>query len=103
MKHIILNLLVIIFVSTILTGCQKESNGTSNPESNLSSKIRSWLYLQKYSDYPNKASTIDLLKNSLDFSGLIYEEFFQGDQLLIIPIKMNYPLRKILIRFHYLV
>ncbi len=85
---------IFLVVLIFLTSCQKELSNSKKKENNVSEKVNTWLNNQKSLGQPNKAVNIELLKSSLDFSRLKYEQFSMGDQLIIIPIKENFKTKK---------
>jgi hypothetical protein len=80
----------------VLFSCQKEfeEQNTGRTRGELILKINSWLDKQKSPTQPNKAANIDLLKESIDFSSLKLEDFYQNEKFIVITIKEEYKIKK---------
>lgn len=79
-----------MFLGTTLISCKKELKDFSLEEGRLQQEVVNWLNSNKVESQPNKASNIDRLIQSLNFSDAKVETFVDGDELIIIPINGRY-------------
>jgi len=87
--------LTVVGLSLLIASCKKE-HARSTVDEQLLSKVSLWLDAQKVPTKPNKAASIELLKNNLDFAKSWAEDSDGGEQILIVPANENYKeLRKI--------
>jgi hypothetical protein len=94
-KLIVASVSATLLITCILIySCKKESGNAPVKKNDVFHRVTTWLDQQKHTSQPNKASNIDLLKQNLDFSGLKYESFNDGDQLIIIPIRDEFKSTK---------
>lgn len=94
MKKRIQILFVLFMTVVIFHSCKKDHSQDANNESEIISKVNSWLEKQKPEGKPNKTANVELLKNNLDISGLRVEQSGEDEQLIIIPIKAEYKTEK---------
>jgi hypothetical protein len=82
-----------LIVLLFFFSCRKEWSSNAKNTA-ISETVNAFLDRQKSPLQPNKAANIDLLKNNLDFSAISYEQYSEGNELMIIPVKHAFTTKK---------
>ncbi len=80
---------MVVMLISCQKGVEKQTDNTQ-----LISKINSWLEKQKSPTQPNKAANIDLLKECVDFSALRFENLNAEETIIVVPLSDNYKMKR---------
>lgn len=76
-----------VFVTTVLIIACKKSESRSTADKGIAGQVSAWLNSQKLSSNAIDNEKISTLINSLDMSGLRYEELNTNKKFVVIPLK----------------
>ena len=93
MRKIFISVFFLFLATVLFFACKKEFS-KDPPGDEITTKVKSWLDLQKPATQPNKTANVELLKNNLDFSKLRYEELNRDKQFLIVPVNDKFKTLK---------